>query len=371
MKIAVLGTRGFPNIQGGIESHCESLYPSLAGRGCEVIVFTRRPYVDPVCDSYKGVRLVPLPCLKNKYLEAFFHSLFGIFAARRLSPDILHVHGIGPSLVIPIARLLRLKVVMTNHGPDYERKKWGKFAKFILVLGEYLGTRFANGIICISESIADRVSRKYSRDVAVIPNGAALAQISKNSSVIKKYGLTRGKYILSVGRFVPEKGFHDLIEAFDHIEEWKLVIVGEADHPDRYSLNLREKATKNKNIVLTGSLTGESLCQLYSHAGLFVLPSYYEGLPIVLLEAMSYSLPCIASDIPANRDLELDNDRFFKAGDIQALSAKIKQFIGVPLTFKERRSQTKKIAERYDWNKIADNTLKVYKQALNHTSWDQ
>jgi glycosyltransferase involved in cell wall biosynthesis len=360
MKVTVLGTRGFPNIPGGIESHCENLYPKLVEKGCEVTVFTRRPYADSGCNSYKGVELVPLPCPKNKHFEAFFHSFLGVFAARRISTDILHIHGVGPSLVVPIARLLGLKVVMTNHGPDYQRKKWGKLAKLVLALGEYLGSRFANGIICISEPIAVMVSRKYNRDAAVIPNGVAPARISKDSGFIKKYDLTIGKYVLAVGRFVPEKGFHDLIEAFDKIKDLKLVIAGEADHPDVYSLSLKKSAAKNKNIVLTGPLTGEPLYQLYSRAGLFVLPSYYEGLPIVLLEAMSYGLPCIVSDIPANRNLRFPDSRFFKAGDVSALRKKITEFMEHPSAHEKKII----IDERYDWEKIADRTKEIYEQVL-------
>jgi glycosyltransferase involved in cell wall biosynthesis len=138
------------------------------------------------------------------------------------------------------------------------------------------------------------------------------------------------------------------------------VIVGKADHEDKYSRSLKEKATKNKNIILTGFLTGKPLQELYSHAGLFVLPSYYEGLPIVLLEAMSYGLSCIASDIPANRNAGLDDDRFFKPGDINDLASKIKEFINKPFEEEERQRQIYMITEQYDWGKIAEETLKVY-----------
>ena len=365
MKIAVLGARGFPNVQGGIESHCENLYPHIADRGCEVIVFTRRPYVDRTNYIYKGVKLVSLPCPKNRFLECIFHTILGLFAARKISPDILHIHAIGPSLVVPLARILGLKVVMTNHGPDYERKKWGNMAKLVLVLGEYLGSIFSNAIICVSKFIGDNIKRKYNKDVAVIPNGVAPAQVSKNDNAIKKYGLSRGRYALAVGRFVPEKGFHDLIDAFDNIEGLKLVIAGRADHPDRYSVGLKEKAEKNKNIVLTGFLTGEALRQLYSHAGLFVLPSYYEGLPIVLLEAMSYGLSCIASDIRGNKDVGLGDDRFFKAGDVRALAAKIKEFIKRPVEQEEKIAQMNMVAEKHNWDKITDMTFDVYQQVLN------
>lgn len=369
LKIAVLGTRGFPNVQGGVEAHCENLYPQLVKRGCEVIVFTRKPYVNPDVSTYEGVKLISLSCPKNKFLEAFYHTFFGVLAARKFSPDILHIHAIGPSLMIPLARLFGFKVVMTHHGPDYQRKKWGKLAKVILKLGEKLGSRWSNSIIAISQNIANHIKETYNRDATVIPNGVIIPEILKSNDILKKYGLENGKYILAVGRFVPEKGFHDLIEAFKQIQNpkskisidhWKLVIVGRADHEDRYSIELKEKAVKNSNIILTGFLTGEPFRELYSHAGLFVLPSYYEGLPIVLLEAMSYGLSCIASDIPANRNVELSENRFFKTGDNKALALKIKEFIDKHLTEDEIRRQINMIAKKYNWEKIAEKTLDVY-----------
>lgn len=362
MKIAVLGTRGFPNVPGGIEAHCANLYPCLVEKGCDVTVFTRKGYVDANLNSYKGVKLVALDCMKNKFLEAFLHTFFGVFAANKISPDILHIHGIGPSLIVPLARILGLKVVMTNHGPDYKRKKWGTFAKLILAFGEYLGSRYTDGVISISEDIAARVRKKCKREPFVIPNGVTTRQPLQDEDLLAKYGLTKGRYILSVGRFVPEKGFHDLIEAFNNIKAWRLVIAGDSNHPDRYSLDLKKKAAGNKDIVLTGFLNGRALQELYSHAGLFVLPSYYEGMPIVLLEAMSYGVSCIATKISANRGLGLDESRFFRPGDIQALANKIRVFMARPLTEEEKNSQIDNVAENYNWGHIADRTLKVYRQ---------
>lgn len=373
LKIAVLGTRGFPHIQGGVEAHCENLYPQLVEKGCEVIVFTRKPYVDINITEYKGVTLIPLPCLKNKFLETFLHTFIGIFAAKKFSPDILHIHAIGPSLFIPLARLFGLKVVMTHHGPDYQRKKWGILAKGILKLGELAGSKWANDIITISQTIADHIHAKYKRSVTIIPNGVVLPAILPGNNTLRKYALAKEKYILAVGRFVPEKGFHDLIVAFNKLttanphlltEKWKLVIVGRADHEDKYSLDLKNKASQSSNIILTGFLTGEPLRELYSHAGLFVLPSYYEGLPIVLLEAMSYGLSCIASDIPANREVWLESDRFFKPGDVDAIALKIQGFIQRSLNEEQRKIQINTIAEKYNWETIAEMTLDVYRGTL-------
>lgn len=371
MKIAVLGMRGFPGVQGGVETHCENLYPRLAAKGYEVIVFTRAQYVDPAIKEFKGVKFIPLTCPKNKFLEAFIHTFKGIFAAKKIKADIVHIHAAGPSLFVPMSRLWGMKVVMTNHGPDYMRQKWNTVAKAILRLGERLGSRYANAVICISETIAENIRNKYKREVIVIPNGVVIPEILTSDEALGRFNLKKGKYILAVGRFVPEKGFDDLIRAFEiasggntgpRNDEWKLVIAGRADHEDKYSRELKELAGKNKDIILTGFLTGKPLQEFYSHAGLFVLPSYYEGLPIVLLEAMSYGLSCIISDIPANREVGLAEERYFNPGDIKGLAAKIKVFINRPFSEAERLSQIRHLTEKYDWNKIAEETLKVYQE---------
>lgn len=368
MKIAVLGTRGFPNIQGGVEAHCENLYPLLAKQGCEVDVFVRKPYTGLKAPAeYKGVKLIPLACPKNKFLETFLHTFLGVFAAKKLKPDILHIHAVGPSLFAPLACILGMKVVMTNHGPDYERKKWGKLAKITLRTGEKLGSRWSEGIISISENIGERIREKYHRDVAVIPNGVKPANIQETEETLKKYGLTKQKYILAVGRFVPEKGFHDLIDAFLllNTKDWKLVIVGKADHEDYYSANLRKKASGNENIILTGFLSGQPLEELFTHAGLFVIPSYYEGLPIVLLEAMSYGLPCLASEIDANKCAGLSEERFFKPGDVFDMVYKMKAFMGRQLSEEEKKKQRELMEQNYSWDNIAQKTLELYRKVVN------
>ena len=366
MKIVVLGTRGFPNVQGGVENHCQNLYIHLARNGCDVTVLTRKPYVDLTTKEYKGVKLRAIGCPKIKSLEAIVHTIKGIVVARRLNPDILHIHAIGPSLFVPLAKLFGIDVVMTNHGPDYNRKKWGIVAKFVLRLGERFGSLYADKIICISKTIANDIKKKYGVTSIIIPNGVEVQSKTKPDKVLRKYAIQQNKYILAVGRFVPEKGFDDLIMAFNKInnEKWKLVIAGDADHEDKYSRRLKKQTSDNDNIILTGFLGRNELKELYSNAGIFVLPSYHEGLPIVLLEAMSYGLSCIASDIPANRNVELCEGRFFEAGNANALTQKIKEFIDKPLIEKERRRQIDMITENYDWEKIAFRTKRVYEEVF-------
>lgn len=366
MKIAVLGTRGFPGVQGGIEEHCEKLYPRLANLGCDITVFTRKPYVDPEIKNYKNIDLAAIDCPKVKGVEAVVHTFKGVFRVRGIRPDILHIHAIGPSLFIPLARLLGLKVVMTNHGADYRRKKWAMPGKILLKLGEIFAGYCANEMICISDIIGGEIKSQYKRDVHVIPNGFEMPEILETKDTLKKYSLVSSRYILAVGRFVPEKGFDDLVDAFGriHQHDWKLVIVGSADHEGRFSRRLKKKAGRRSNVVLTGVLKGKPLGELYSHAGLFVLPSYYEGLPLVLFEAMSYGLSCLASDIPGNRYASLPEENYFKAGDIRQLSNKIWMHISDPLSFGQRVHQVEKFKHDHNWDEIALKTLEVYRKAI-------
>ena len=373
LKICVVGTRGFPNVQGSIESHCEKLYPYLAQKGCNVTVFTRRGYAPEDLIMYKGVRMVDLLCFKNKFMEAFLHTFCAVWKARRFKPDIIHFHAIGPSLLVPFARLLGMNVVVTHHGADYNRNKWNSLAKHALKTGEIFGAKWAHEMISVSPSIADYLRISYKRSTVFIPNGVTIPCACRTHDTLKKFNLEKEKYILTVGRFVPEKAFHDLIEAFRLVKKkderardnkWKLVIVGDADHEDEYSRSLKNKASCHGDIVLTGFLKGEPLEELFSHAGLFVLPSYHEGLPIALLEAMSYGLRCIASDIPANKNVQLNRDRYFLTGNIPSLAQKISFFLENPMTENEKKEKICTISKNYDWDKISNQTLDVYQSIL-------
>jgi glycosyltransferase involved in cell wall biosynthesis len=365
MKVAVIGTRGIPDIQGGVESHCEHLYPFLVKKGCEVVVLARKPYTKRWVGEYKGVQVRALTSYKNKYLEAALHTMYGIMEATRYKPDIVHIHAVGPAFFAPLARLLGHKVIVTHHGPDYVRKKWNFLFKCLLHLGEAVGVYAASRVISISKGITKDLRAKYKIRPALIPNGVLIPHPLKSTDFIEKHQLKPRQFILTVGRLVPEKGFHDLVAAFQaHAPlNWKLVIAGSSDHEDRYSQKL--KAGASKNIVFTGFVKGQALQELYSHAGLFVLPSYHEGLPIALLEAMSYGLSCVVSDIPANREVPLATNRFFKPGDIHTLQAKIKEFISKPLTEQEKQAQIALIVEHYNWESIAEQTYKTYEKVLN------
>lgn len=365
MKIFVTGTRGIPEIPGGVEKHCQELYPLIVANGYNVILATRIPYVVTKESVWQGILLKHIFAPHKRSLEAIVHTFLAVIKARLIGVDIVHVHAAGPGLMVPLARLLGLKVVWTNHGPDYDRGKWGGIAKKMLRLGEWFGGKFANEVIVISTVIRDIVQLRCTRDSHIIYNGVSLPEKSIRTNHLRELNIVSGKYVLAVARFVPEKGLHDLLEAFAQVSgNYQLVLAGDADHESAYSCKLKEAAARDPRVILTGYITGECLNQVYSQAGLFVLPSYHEGLPIALLEAMSYELPVLVSDIPANKEVVLSPERFFKCGDVVELHEKIKILFEKGLPENERHDYRVQIAEKYNWSKIAQQTIAVYRKAL-------
>lgn len=362
----VLGLRGFPGVQGGVETHVEHLSPLLVEMGCEVTVLVRSPYQHAwIGPEWKGVKFVPLWAPRSKGLEALLHTFLGTLYAAVKRPDILHIQAIGPAVMTLPARLLGLRVVVTHHGPDYDRQKWGYFARFVLQLGERWGMRWSNRRIVISKVIADLIRGKHGAESALIPNGVVLPQLPDSTETLTAFGLTPGHYVLLVGRLVPEKRHLDLMAAFQQagLPDWKLVFVGGADHPDAYQREVMDKANET-GVVMTGFQRDLALQELYAHAGLFVLPSSHEGLPIALLEALSYGLPVLASDIPANLEVGLPAERYFPLGNIPALADGIRRLLGKNQTLEERETIRSWVTERYDWRDIAGKTVGLYVDCL-------
>jgi glycosyltransferase involved in cell wall biosynthesis len=361
----MLGLRGFPGVQGGVETHAEHLCPRLVALGCELTVLARSPYQPKeIGATWNGVRFVSLWAPKSKGMEAILHSLVGVLYAAIKRPDILHIQAIGPAVMTLLARMVGLRVVVTHHGPDYDRQKWGGFARFVLRLGEALGMRFSSAHIVISEVIRQLVRTRHGKDSHLIPNGVVLPQIPDSAKTLDSFGLASGKYVLLVSRLVREKRHVDLLEAFRlaALEGWKLVLVGGADHADAYARELQAIAVNQPDVVMTGFQKGDALRELYAHAGIFVLPSSHEGLPIALLEALSYGLPVIASDIPANLEVGLAEDSYFALGDVAALAGRLRDFSARDELAESRRLRREWVGARYDWDVIAANTLNVYRQ---------
>lgn len=361
MKIVVTGTRGIPNIMGGVETHCEELFPRIAKRGFDVTVIRRKSYVRDNLTEWKGVKLVDIESPKKKSFEAIIHTFRAVNEAKRLGADILHIHAIGPALLVPYAKMLGMKVMFTHHGPDYDRDKWGFAAKTMLKLGERMGCMFADEVIVISDVIRNLIKQKYNRTqhVHLIYNGVSQPEICDYPEYFQELGIEKGKYILGMCRFVPEKNLHHLIEAYVKVRELmpdtdiKLVLAGDTDFEDDYSRNLKEMAKLN-GVVLTGFIKGRKLHSLLTNCLCYCLPSSHEGLPIALLEAMSYGVKVIVSDIPANKEVSLPESDYFPVGNVSVLVEKLESVIGQPLQHIDYDMK------KYDWEKIADQVAMVY-----------
>lgn len=366
LKVMMLGLRGFPNVQGGVESHAEHLCLSLVEQGCDVTVLTRSPYQpSEIGREWRGIKFVSLWAPKSKGLEAMLHTFLGVLYAAIKRPDVLHIHAIGPAVMTLLARCLGLRVVVTHHGPDYDRQKWGRFARFVLRLGERFGMRFSRQRIVLSNTIASLVKAKHRVGSTLIPNGVNLPEIPQGTGELQPYGLEPQRYVLMVSRLVPEKRHLDLIEAFRlaGLQGWKLVLVGSSDHPDAYVQQVTEMAAKHPDVVMTGFQTGQTLQELFANAGMFVLPSSHEGLSIAMLEALSFGLPVVASNIPANLEVGLPDDNYFPLGNVRALAAKIKETTGQSLLPEVREACRRHIAQCYNWRDIAAQTFDVYRAA--------
>ncbi len=367
MKITVIGLRGIPNVQGGIETHAENLYPLLVELGCDVEIIVRNSAVpESLPRTWKGVHITRIWAPATKGIESFVHTLLAVIYAAFHRPDILHIHAVGPAIMTPLARLLGLKVVVTHHGPDYDREKWGPMAKKVLLIGEKFGMKFSNQRIVISKVISELVHQKYGVDSYIIPNGAKISTLPETQEALKKFDLTAGRYVIQVSRIVPEKRQLDLIEAFNkaNMHNYKLVLVGKITPQEEYSQKIISSAENSNNIILADFQTGVTLHELLSNAGLFVLPSSHEGLPIALLEALSFGLPVIASNIPANLEIDLAPEHYFPLGDIDQLALKLQRMGTEPIDSNKREQIRQWVAERYNWPAIAEQTLAVYQRMM-------
>ena len=360
MNISVFGTRGFPFIQGGVEKHCELLYRRLARKN-KITVYRRKPYVFSD-KQYENIRFIDLPSTKIKGFETILHSLFATLSILFHRTDIVHIHNIGPAFFTPLLRLFGKRIVMTYHSANYEHKKWNPFLRFMLKRSESIALRYAHAVLFVNKFQMDKFKRmNCANKFHYIPNGIEKPQIALNNNLLKQWELINSNYIFAVGRITPEKGFDTLINAFLKMDtDYKLVIAGSVESETDYQKKLMDSTDANR-VIFTGFVYGEPLQQLYSHAGLFVLSSINEGFPIALLEAMSYSLPVIVSDIPATRLVDLPEDCYFPAGDENALSVVLEKKI------KNKPSPITYDLEKYNWDTIAEETARIYKAVIKES----
>jgi glycosyltransferase involved in cell wall biosynthesis len=280
-KVVFVGLRGIPNIQGGVETHVAAISTRLAERGWQVEVLGRTPYLASRRSYvWKGVTVTPIWSPRSRSYEALLHTMLGLFVAARYDADLVHIHAIGPALLTPLARLLGLHVVVTHHGFDYERQKWGPAARSILRAGEAMGMLFSHASIGVSRAIVDSIRRRFGVGATFIPNGVEQPAVALGTANLDRLQIKPQRYILCVGRIVEEKRHLDLIEAFARLADpdLKLVIAGAADHAGSYQRNVEAAAAATPGVVMAGFQRGEALSQLYRHAALFVLPSSHEGM---------------------------------------------------------------------------------------------
>jgi len=356
MRVCVVGTRGFPHIEGGVEKHCEALYPLLA-KDMEIILFRRKPYVVDDC-TYKNIRFVDLPSTKIKGVETVLHSFLATIYAILLRPDVVHYHNIGPALFMPFVKLFSIPAVLTYHSPNYEHKKWGVFGRNLLRFCERVAFRFADRILFVNCFQMEKCPGKIREKSEYIPNGIGAVEPSSQRDYLDQIGVEPGKYVLSVGRITPEKGFHTLIQGFKEQNlPYKLVIAGGVEFETGYMTRLQALCADSP-VVFTGFVQGEALAQLYSHAALFVLTSENEGFPLVLLEAMGYKRNVLVSDIPATHLVALSQEDYFPVGDVKTLAEKITRKLQEP-------SCRDYDLDAYDWQKIADRVSSVLEEVTD------
>lgn len=372
MKIAVVGARGVPATFGGVERHCEEIYSNIAEMGHEVVVYARKGYTDEKIRSYRGMTVVPLAAPQSKHLETFIHSFIASVNASISDADIIHFHAQGPCLFSWVPRVLspKKKLVFTCHGLDWQRSKWGLTAQKALHFGEFLSAKLFDAHIMVSGFLNEYYRKNYNIAPVTIRNGAKINTVKDAQNITERFGLKKDQYLLFVGRLVPEKSPEKLIAAYKQLKtDKKLVIVGDTASTDDYVKSLKELAADNPNIIFTSYLYNDDLKEIYSNAYCYVSTSDLEGLPLTLLEAMSYGLPCIASDIPPHREVIGRNNAFgylIKDNSAEGIATTLKEILEIPVEqVKEVGAKGKsKIEYDYDWNVSAKKTLAVYKMLI-------
>lgn len=374
LRVQMLGLRAVAGAQGGIETHVRDIVRGLLGAHADAVaieVVERRPYVrdDRVLDGpLARARLTALWSPRSTGLETIVHTLLGVLYAGWRRPDVLHLHGVGPALLTPLARLLGLRVVVTHHGEDYAREKWGAFARWVLETGERMAARFAHAGIVIAEPLVALMQAKYQRSFVFIPNAAPQsAHRIASTEQLAHWQLQPGQYFVHVGRIVPEKRQLDLINAFAQCPDaaLRLVLVGGNDHPNDYEHQVAAAAARDPRVVRTGVQGAAVIYQLLSHARAFVLPSTHEGLPISLLEAMQCGCPVIASDIVSLLAVRLPSQCYVRCGDVPALAAAL-QASPVPGAPGTTLVDWQPWLARYALPAISAQTLAVYRQVCEN-----
>ena len=372
-RIAMIGHKFIPSRDGGVEVVVSNLAPHLAEIGYDVTCYNRTNKQfkklrksGELEKEYRGVHLIWTPTVDRRGLAAMTSSIFATVRAAFGRYDLIHFHTEGPCILCWLPRLFGKKIVVTIHGLDHMRQKWGRLASAYIMQGEKAAARHAHSIIVLSNGVRDYFREKYGRETVLIPNGIDPAEIKPACEITKQFGLSSREYILFLGRLVPEKGIHYLIKAYQMLQtDKKLVIVGGTSDTDDYVKQLYDMAGQSSSIIFTGFQQGLVAEELYSNAYLYVLPSDLEGMPLTLLEAMNYGCCCVTSDIGECVDV-MDGCGFsFPHGNVEALRETLQDLCDHPDKVEAHRDEAKEvISSKYTWQDITTQTDKLYKSLL-------
>ncbi len=364
VKIAMLGHKRIPSREGGIEIVVDELATRMVKKGHKVVCYNRKGHHVAGNDfdverksEYKGVILKDVFTINRRGLAAVTSSVFATLKASFGKYDVIHIHAEGPAFMCWLPKLMGKRVIVTIHGLDWARAKWGKFASWYIRTGEKMAVKHADEIIVLSQGVEDYFQKEYGRETKFIPNGVNRPEI-REVSEIKKWGLEKDKYILFLGRLVPEKGVHYLVEAAKGLG-MQLVIAGGSSDTQEYMDKLK---SMDENVVFTGFIQGRSLEELYSNAYIYCLPSDLEGMPLSLLEAMSYGNCCVVSDIAECAEVVEDKAVVFKKSNIEDLRNKLEWLVNHPDEVdKYKREAADFICNKYSWDDVVEKTLELYK----------
>lgn len=359
MKIAMIGHKRVPGREGGVEVVVEELAGRMAAAGHQVTLYNRAAKDKPRYHEYAGARIITVPTINKKSLDAVIYSFLASVRALFGGYDVIHYHALGPSVMLLIPHLLGKRTVATVHGLDWQRAKWGGFGTKYLKLGEKIIAKYADEVIVLSPGVQQYFRDTYGRETVYLPNGVEKPQFHEPQLIREKWGLEKGRYILFLARIVPEKGLHYLLEAYRQLDtDVKLVIAGGDSHSGSYYPEMCELARQDSRVVMTDFVQGQTKAELFGNAALYVLPSDIEGMPISLLEAMSYGTPVLVSDIPENTQVLGEFGASFKAGDVQDLQRALQAALTDPP--KAGAAQTDRIAREYSWDVTVQKTLELY-----------
>jgi len=369
MKIAFIGQKGIPTRQGGIEKHVEELSTRLASLGFDVSVYSRPAYTGDrrKTYSYKGVRIITLPSINTKNLDAICHTFISTIHALFMDFDVIHYHGVGPSLLSFIPRIFkpRTKVIVTFHCLDRQHQKWGAFARFMLTLGERSACAFPHQTFVTSRILEKYCLFNFKAKAKYIPNGVAVGQ-AENVGALEEFGLEKNGYIVAVSRLVRHKGIHTLIKAYNQLStDKKLVIVGGGAKTEDYVNEIKELAKNNSNIIFAGQKADADLAALFKNAYLFIQPSETEGLSIALLEAMAYGVPAIISNIEENQEAAENLALEFVNKSPEDLKRKLKYALENEDVIRALSVRAQdRVRREYDWDKIAKEIAGSYQDLV-------